>query len=139
MDLNASKQSELFHIVGLQCLQSIRHQASHPTSKPVNQSASQPSNKQASKPAKASWRPVGRLKGASGGRQPPQEGSDDGGGVFTTLEIWRSPGSTRPGTKYPVRESLTWISCLLSNMMSSTDHQTSPTHRLIKYRSKPCR
>ena len=27
----------------------------------------------------------------------------DGGGVPTTLDIWRSPGPTCPGTKYPVR------------------------------------
>ena len=38
-----------------------------------------------------------------GGRQPPQEGSDGGDGFPTTLDIWRSPGPTSPGTKYPVR------------------------------------
>ena len=43
------------------------------------------------------------LKGGSGGAAAPQEGSDDGGGFPTTLDIWRSPGPTCPGTKYAVR------------------------------------
>ena len=32
----------------------------------------------------------------------PSDG-DDGSGIPTTLDIWRSPGPTCPGTKYPVR------------------------------------
>ena len=45
------------------------------------------------------------LKGGLAGPQPPQEGSNDGGdgGVPTTLDIWRSPVLTCPGTEYPVR------------------------------------
>ena len=39
--------------------------------------------------------------------QPPQEGSDDGGDVPRTLDIWRSPGPTCPGTNIPFGESLT--------------------------------
>ena len=35
----------------------------------------------------------------------PSDG--DAGGVPTTLDIWRSPGPTCPGTKYPVPESIT--------------------------------
>ena len=117
LDLKASNTSELFHIIGPQCLQGIRtipfywtsmpprHQnySSHPTGQGVNKSASQPSNKQGSEPASESWRPAGRLKvGVWGGCR----GSDDGGDgddVPTTLDIWRSPGPTRPGTKYPVQ------------------------------------
>ena len=43
------------------------------------------------------------MKGGSGGAAAPQEGSDDGGSFPTTLDIWRSPGPTCPGAKYPVR------------------------------------
>ena len=62
------------------------------------------------KSASESWRPVGRLEGVIWeGGSPPQEVSDDGYGFPTTLDIWRSPGPTCQGTKYPVRESLTSI------------------------------
>ena len=49
------------------------------------------------------------LRGVGGRRAPAGRGRGDGGGgdsdgdVPTTLDIWRSPGPTCPGTKYPVR------------------------------------
>ena len=36
-------------------------------------------------------------------RRPEFPSDGDGGGVPTTLDIWRSTGATCPGTKYPVR------------------------------------
>ena len=106
LDLNASKASELFHIIGPQCLQGIRtipyywtsmpprHQnySSHPTGKGVNKSASQPSNKQGSEPASESWRPAGRLEGRvwGGGDSTPRK---DQRTATMSQQLWTSGGA----------------------------------------------
>ena len=90
----------------------LTHSRNQPSWQPLNQTSQLDSHpgSHSIKPASESWRPVGRLEGGVwGGCRPPQEVSDDGGGFPTTLDIWRSPGPTCPGTKYPVRESLTSI------------------------------
>ena len=80
LDLNASNASKLFHIIGPQCLQCIRTIPYYWTSMP---------------PMPQSY----SIFGTSG------DGGDGGGGggFPRTLDIWRSPCPTCPGTKYPVR------------------------------------
>ena len=130
LDLNASNASELFHVIGPQCLQSIRTIPYYWTSMPpMHQNYSilfdlnasnasqlfQPPNKQASQPRQHDSHPTSKpanksarqssnkqfLARGRGGAGRPQ--ADGGGGFPRTLESGRSLGPTCPGTKYPVR------------------------------------
>ena len=119
LDLNASNASELFHIIGPQCLQSIGtipyywismspihlnysilldlNASNLSDTKPAIQQASQYTSRQASHPTS---KPVNRSRVA--GRPRGHSGGGDGG-FPRSLESGRSPGPTCPGTKYPVR------------------------------------
>ena len=88
LDLNASNASELFHLIGPQCLQCIRTIPYYWTSMP---------------PMPQSYSIFWTLGDGDDGGGGGDGGGSGGGGFPRTLDIWRSLGPTCPGTKYPVR------------------------------------
>ena len=80
----------------------------------------------------------------------PEFPSDGGGRVPTTLDLWRSPGPTCPGTKYPVRgiPHFDYLECTspspelkLKNIVTqfSAGHTAADTDGMQHYSCEPVR
>ena len=56
----------------------------------------------------------------------------DGGGFPTTLDVWRSPGPTCPGTKYPVRGIPHFDDCDLDNSFDRCNIRETETEPIAQ-------